>query len=111
MIGRIRNDQWHASTPCTEWDVEALVTHMAAGPGYLMQALGLDDSPVALDEVSYRKAVDRCVDALRVPGALDARCMSPAGFEWAVAEAVAGTAMDQLVHTWDLAVAIDDERD
>ena len=32
--------------------------------------------------------------------------MSPAGFEWSLTEAVAGTAMDQLVHTWDLAVAI-----
>jgi uncharacterized protein (TIGR03086 family) len=33
--------------------------------------------------------------------------MSPAGFEWSIAEATAGTFMDQLVHTWDLAVAID----
>ena len=31
--------------------------------------------------------------------------MSPLGFEWSVAEATAGTFMDQLVHTWDLAVA------
>ena len=36
--------------------------------------------------------------------------MSPAGFEWSVAEATAGTAMDQLVHTWDLAVAIGADR-
>jgi uncharacterized protein (TIGR03086 family) len=36
--------------------------------------------------------------------------MSPAGFEWSVAEAAAGTAMDQLIHTWDLAVAVDADR-
>jgi uncharacterized protein (TIGR03086 family) len=36
--------------------------------------------------------------------------MSPAGFEWSVAEAAAGTAMDQLIHTWDLAVAIGADR-
>ena len=36
--------------------------------------------------------------------------MSPAGFEWSVAEATAGTAMDQLIHTWDLAVAIGGDR-
>ena len=47
-----------------------------------------------------------CVAALREPGALDRRCMSPAGFEWSVAEAAAGTAMDQLIHTWDLGVAL-----
>jgi uncharacterized protein (TIGR03086 family) len=36
--------------------------------------------------------------------------MSPAGFEWSIGEALAGTAMDQLVHTWDLAVAIGADR-
>ena len=43
-------------------------------------------------------------------GALQQRCISPAGFEWSVAEAAAGTAMDQLIHTWDLAVAIGEDR-
>jgi uncharacterized protein (TIGR03086 family) len=32
-------------------------------------------------------------------------CISPVGFEWPVAEAVAGTFMDVLIHTWDLARA------
>ena len=31
--------------------------------------------------------------------------MSPLGFEWPVAHAVAGTFMDALIHTWDLATA------
>lgn len=52
-----------------------------------------------------------CVEALRVPGALQQRCMSPAGFEWSVAEAASGTAMDQLIHTWDLGVAIGQDGD
>jgi hypothetical protein len=30
---------------------------------------------------------------------------SPAGFEWSIAEATAGTFMDQLIRTWDPAVA------
>jgi hypothetical protein len=55
-------------------------------------------------------AVDACAKALRRPGSLEQRCMSPAGFEWSMAEAAAGTAMDQLIHTWDLAVAVDAER-
>jgi len=106
-VGQVRPDQRCAPTPCADWDVDALVTHMAGGMSYLGGALGLD--PVATDaadEGAYRDAVTRCVEALRVPGALERRCMSPAGFEWSVAEATAGTAMDQLVHTWDLAVAI-----
>jgi uncharacterized protein (TIGR03086 family) len=106
MVGRVGRDQWHNATPCTEWDVEALVSHMTGGFAYLEAALGGTPSAVALDEGSYRAAAQLCVEELRAPGALDRRCMSPAGFEWSVAEAVAGTAMDQVVHTWDLAVAI-----
>jgi uncharacterized protein (TIGR03086 family) len=83
---------------------------MVGGPGYLLAALGVDDPPVGTDGSSYRAAVVLCVESLRQHGALDGRCMSPAGFEWSVAEATAGTAMDQLVHTWDLAVAIDADR-
>ena len=30
-------------------------------------------------------------------------CLSPLGFEWPVSQAVAGTFMDVLIHTWDLA--------
>lgn len=95
-------------TPCSEWDVAALMGHMAGGMEYLHGALGTADSGTAAwpDDA----AVAACVEALRRPGALEVRCMSPAGFEWSVADAAAGTAMDQLVHTWDLAVALDADR-
>jgi uncharacterized protein (TIGR03086 family) len=110
MVGRVRDEQWHDVTPCTEWDVEALVSHMTAGFDYLDAALGCAPPGVALDESSYRAAVQRSVASVREPGVLERRCVSPAGFEWSVAEAVAGTAMDQVVHTWDLAVAIGADR-
>ena len=29
------------------------------------------------------------------------------GFEWSIGDAAAGTFMDQLVHTWDLATTVD----
>jgi uncharacterized protein (TIGR03086 family) len=110
MVEQVRSEQRHAPTPCTEWDVDALIVHMAGGAGYLLGALGLDAATVGTDPGSYRGAVARGVESLREPGALDGRCLSPAGFEWSVAEAAAGTAMDQLVHTWDLAVAIGGDR-
>lgn len=102
-------DQMAAPTPCTDWDVSALLAHMAGGPAYLSSALAIEPDPDVIwpDPV----VIDRCVAALRDPGALDQRCMSPAGFEWSVIEATAGTAMDQLIHTWDLAVAIDVSRE
>jgi uncharacterized protein (TIGR03086 family) len=83
---------------------------MMGGTAYLRGAPGLGSDPGDTGDGDFREAVSRCVEALRVPGTLDRRCMSPAGFEWSVAEATAGTAMDQLVHTWDLAVAIGGDR-
>jgi uncharacterized protein (TIGR03086 family) len=110
MVEQVRPEQRAQPTPCTDWDVDALITHMSGGTAYLSGALGLDSDSRPVDADSYREAVTRCVEALCSPGALERRCMSPAGFEWSVAEATAGTAMDQLVHTWDLAVAIGGER-
>src|SRR2546423_718139 len=110
MADRVGTGQRQSATPCAEWDVEALLTHMVGGTGYLLGALGIEAGPVATDAASYGRAVARCVEALHAPGAVDGRCMSPAGFEWSIGEAVAGTAMDQLVHTWDLAVAIGADR-
>lgn len=100
----VRPDQMGLPTPCSEWDVHALLEHMAGGPMYLLGALGVDDAGVG--PWPEPTAVEAVVSRLGEPGALERRCMSPAGFEWSVAEAAAGTAMDQLVHTWDLAVAL-----
>jgi uncharacterized protein (TIGR03086 family) len=110
MVERVRPEQRDAPTPCTEWNVETLVSHMAGGTVYLRAALGMEPDAAHAGDDGYRDAVEQCVEALRAPGALERRCMSPAGFEWSVAEATAGTAMDQLVHTWDLAVALGADR-
>lgn len=103
----VSSEQLGLATPCSEWDVTALLEHMAGGPAYLLAALGADPGGPAWPE---QAAIDACVTLLRQPGALERRCQSPAGFEWSVAEAAAGTAMDQLVHTWDLAVAVGGDR-
>ena len=99
-------EQSNRPTPCAEWDVAALLEHMAGGPTYLLAALGADPIGSSWPD---QAAIDACTSLLREPGALERRCQSPAGFEWSVAEAAAGTAMDQLVHTWDLAVAVGED--
>ena len=59
----------------------------------------------------YEAGVAAVLDGLAAPGALDRMCMSPLGFEWPVGQAVAGTFMDVLIHTFDLARATgQDER-
>jgi uncharacterized protein (TIGR03086 family) len=107
MAARITSKQRRLPTPCAEWDVAALLDHMAGGTVYLMDAAGVPgDGPQWPDPATVKE----CLEVLRRPGALEQKCTSPAGFEWSVAEATAGTAMDQLIHTWDLAVAIGADR-
>jgi uncharacterized protein (TIGR03086 family) len=103
----VRDEQRSLPTPCEQWDVAALLEHMAGGVGYLLGSLGAD-AAAGVAAWPDEAAVAACVAALREPGALARRCMSPAGFEWSVGDAAAGTAMDQLVHTWDLASALDE---
>jgi uncharacterized protein (TIGR03086 family) len=103
----VRDEQRGLPTPCSEWDVAALLQHMAGGASYLFGALGVDPSTATAWPDST--VVETCADALRAPGALERTCMSPANFEWSVSDAAAGTAMDQLIHTWDLAVALGED--
>ena len=107
MANLVAAEQTKLATPCSEWNVSALLEHMSGGSGYLMSAMGASEDAVAWPDPI---AVTVCADVLRRPGVLDMRCMSPAGFEWSVGEAAAGTAMDQLIHTWDLAVALGADR-
>ena len=96
-----------APTPCAEWDVQALIDHMVGGTDYLLSALSGEPSPQRSDHsaANYEAGLARVTVGLRDPGALERMCMSPLGFEWPVAHAVAGTFMDALIHTWDLATA------
>ena len=95
-------------TPCTEWTVQDLLDHLVGGTTYLLGAMsGQAPAQVSGSTVDDLEAgVAACRTALVDDDVLAGTCMSPAGFEWTVAEATAGTAMDALVHTWDLATAI-----
>jgi uncharacterized protein (TIGR03086 family) len=97
----------HSPTPCAEWDVQALLDHLVGGTEYLLAAVdGRVPKPQAeATAADFRAGVEAVLVAVGEPGAQERTCMSPLGFEWAVGEAVAGTFMDVLVHTWDLARA------
>jgi uncharacterized protein (TIGR03086 family) len=105
VLQRVSPAQLGDPTPCTEWDVQALIDHLAGGPVYLLSALGVVAVATPADAATYAAVREQCLEALRRPGNSDVRCVSPLGFEWSVAEATAGTFMDQLIHTWDLATA------
>lgn len=100
-------DQLTLPTPCTEWTVQDLLDHLVGGTGYLDAALGGAPTapPAGSTAADFTAGVTACLDRLADPAALAHRSASPLGFEWSGLEATAGTFMDVLIHTWDLAKA------
>lgn len=107
VAAAVAPDQLHRPTPCTEWRVQDVLDHLVGGTEYLLAAIGgRAPQPVSgATAADYRQGVDAVLAGLEDPAALTRTCTSPLGFEWPVADAVAGTFMDVLVHTWDLARA------
>ena len=99
-------------TPCTEWCVQELIDHMVASTDYLRAALdGGEQAPRSgATPADYWAGVEACLAGLAAPGALERTCRSPLEFEWPLDQATAGTFMDNLVHTWDLATATGQDR-
>ena len=104
---RVRPDQLDLPTPCAAWTVQDLFDHLVGGTSYLGAAIAgtAADAPTGATAADFRAGVDDCLAGLAQPGALERTCSSPLGFDWTVQEATAGTFMDVLIHTWDLATA------
>ena len=107
VVEAVRPERLGSPTPCTEWTVQHLIDHLVDGTVYLLSALdGREAEPrVQATVADYRRGVADVLNVLAVPEAMERTCMSPLGFEWPMSQAVAGTFMDVLVHTWDLARA------
>jgi uncharacterized protein (TIGR03086 family) len=108
----VRADQLESPTPCSEWTVQQLIDHLVGGTKYLLSAAQQREPPtppVHATSEEYRKGVADVLEALAQPAVMEQICISPLGFEWPVAQAVAGTFMDVLIHTWDLARATGQE--
>jgi uncharacterized protein (TIGR03086 family) len=113
--------QWRLPTPCTEWDVRQLVDHMARGNlNYVALAAGgsaaqflaqRDADALGADPLAaYLDSVRACHAAFGAPGVLIRVLDYPLG-RVTGAQALAVRTADTVVHTWDLARALDaDER-
>ena len=112
VLAGVRPEHLDGPTPCSEWSVQQLVEHMVGSTDYLLDAA--DEAMTArcgpATVADYRSGVAQVLDVLGRPGILQRRCRAPLDFEWSVAEATAGTFMDNLVHTWDLASATGQDR-
>jgi len=115
LVGGVRADQWAGPTPCDEWTVADLVTHMVTG-NYVFASI-LHGTPLAQarsaaagvqpgDDLAerYRDAAAKLVAALSQPGVLEQMFTIPVGTLPGVG-AVHIRLVEMLVHGWDLAEA------
>jgi uncharacterized protein (TIGR03086 family) len=113
VASAVRPDQLGRPTPCRDWAVQDLLDHLVGGTRYLSAACagGEPSAPTGTTVEDLRSGIEACLRGLTEPSALSRTCASPLGFEWTVLDATAGTFMDLLIHTWDLATATDQRRD
>jgi uncharacterized protein (TIGR03086 family) len=114
LVAGVGADQWAGPTPCDEWTVADLVTHMVIG-NYMFASI-LRGTPLAQarstaavqpgDDLAerYRDAAAKLVDAYGPPGVLEQMFTIPVGTMPGL-----GTMhirmVEMLAHGWDLAQA------
>ncbi|MGW1741497.1 TIGR03086 family metal-binding protein [Nocardia sp. NPDC001965] len=113
LMAAVRPDQWSAPTPCTEFDVRALLEHLSCHPAKLVAtATGADPrrlpSRAEIDNEQpgedYRKRSGAALDHWSDDALLTRTVTAP----WGAAPgglAVGGYLMETVAHGWDLAVA------
>jgi uncharacterized protein (TIGR03086 family) len=112
LITGVRPEQWTAPTPCTDWNVRSLVSHVVRGNRLFATALrGQPSPPAEANDVlgddplgAYRTASAEMLEALRQPGAMQGTVTVPFGTV-PVGVAVHLRNTELLVHGWDLARA------
>ncbi|TDW16984.1 TIGR03086 family metal-binding protein [Kribbella kalugense] len=113
LVAGVRADQWSAPTPCSDWDVRALVNHVVGEERWAVPLMAgktiaevgdtldgdlLGDDPVATATFAAREA------DVAAAAAIDKVHLSYGDED--PHEYLRQLAADHLIHGWDLAVAI-----
>jgi uncharacterized protein (TIGR03086 family) len=112
-LAGVRDEQWHDPTPCTEWDVRALVNHVTGElawfpplvAGQTIADVGdrLDGDLLGEDpKQAYADAAAEAVAAASAPAAMDGYVQLSYGRD-TTASYADQLALDCLIHRWDLA--------
>ncbi len=107
IIGGVQSSQLGDSTPCSEWNVQALMDHLLGGTGMIWGSLAgaAPETPQGSGPAAaFDTGTARALDAAKAPGALEKTVQSPAG-DMPGGQLLSIFFMETLVHGWDLAKA------
>jgi uncharacterized protein (TIGR03086 family) len=121
LVHGIRPDQWHDSTPCTEWDVRDLVHHLVEENAWVQPMLrertiaevgdALSGDLMGDDHVGvWERYAKEAKDAIDAPGAMSATVHASSG-DMTAEQYLREMFGDLVIHGWDLSRATgQDER-
>lgn len=116
-LAAVEPDQWAASTPCDEWDVQYLVAHVVGGNRFTCSILGGSTFADAIAEVmsapqlgtdplaAWSSTAVAQAAAFQQPAALETSVDHPVG-QIAGSDLLGFRTFDITLHAWDLARAI-----
>ncbi|MFC9436444.1 TIGR03086 family metal-binding protein [Nocardia sp. NPDC057030] len=114
LVERLTDADLSRPTPCADWTLHGLLTHMIAQHyGFAAASRGDGDPvrwkprPLGADPVaSYRAAAEHVLDAFAAPGVLDRKfplAEFSTDLQFSGAQAVSFHFIDYVVHSWDVA--------
>lgn len=115
-VTAIRDDQWALPTPCSEWDVRALVSHLVYETVWvapLMQGMSVPEVGDRFEgdllgsdpKAAWAKALEDARTAFAATGAME-QTVKLSSREVTGEEYCLEVAVDSGLHSWDLARAI-----
>jgi uncharacterized protein (TIGR03086 family) len=115
-VQAVSGDQWSWSTPCTEWNVRALVNHLVNEDRWvpeLLRGMTIEDVGDRFDgdllgndpKTAWRDAMEQARAAVSEVGALE-RTVHLSFGDLLGRDYIAQVATDHVVHAWDLARGI-----
>lgn len=114
VLTQVDDEQLELATPCPDWDVQSLISHVVLGDAAvpllfdgkpLPELVAIDISILGPNPVAtWRGTALAAIEALRAPGAMEAMVEHPTGSQLG-ATVARFRLVDVLTHAWDLAYA------
>jgi len=104
LVAGVKPDQWGDPTPCADWDVQSLVSHLVLGNAMVTSSLTARPMTYRSLRAGFEESAATLAEAFRRPGVLERSFDVPFG-RVTGAMALHLRLTELLVHGWDLARA------